>query len=213
VDFRFEAGVETPAGIWQQMQDISSIALMRILEFSGCRLESGVVHSAGVILMPINRLPDMEENLEDLKEQLVGKVKALNLAPQEEKIRIKQQIRELRKEIREQEEKYWQVLAQQTKTVEIPEQEAEIIVAEIVEGVGQIEVQRQYPDEVIQILQEIRDKLNQPGATAAAKLKGVISSIPPFVGISYEAELDTENFFQQHFPTFRKWIKVLAKKS
>ena len=162
--------------------------------------------------MPIDRLSDIEENLELLQEQLVGKQKALNLAPQEEKIRIKQQIRELRKEIREQEEEYWQVLAQQAKTVEIPEQEAEIIVAEIVNEVGQIELQR-HPDEVLQILQEIRDKLNQPGPTAAAKLKGVISSIPPFVGISYEAELDTENFLQQHLPTFRKWAKVLAKKS
>ena len=163
--------------------------------------------------MPIDRLPDMEENLEDLKEQLVGKVKALNLAPQEEKIRIKQQIRELRKEIREQEENYWQVVAQQTKTVEIPEPEAKIIVAEIVEEVGQIEVQRQYPDEVIQILQDIREKLNQPGATAAAKLKGVMSPIPPFVGIAYEVELDTEKFLQRHFPTFQKWAKLLAKKS
>jgi hypothetical protein len=163
--------------------------------------------------MPIDRLPDMEENLEDLKEQLVGKVKALNLAPQEDKIRIKLQIRELRKEILEQEEDYWQVFARQTKTVEIPEQEAEVIVAEIVEEVGQIEVQGQYPDEVVQILQEIRDKLNQPGETAAAKLKAVISNIPPFIGISYEAELDTENFLQQHFPTFWKWAKVFAKKS
>lgn len=165
--------------------------------------------------MPIDRLSDMEENLELLREQLVGKQKALNFAPQEEKIRIKQQIRELRKEIREQEEEYWQVFARKTKTVEIPEPEAEleIIVAQIVEEVGQIEVQRQYSDEVVQILQQIRDRLNQPGPTAAAKLKGVISSIPPFVGISYEAELDTENFLQQHFPTFRKWAKVLAKKS
>ena len=163
--------------------------------------------------MPINRLSDIQESLELLQEQLGGKQKALNLAEQAEKIRIKQQIRELRKEIREQEEEYWLVIARQTKTVEIPEPEAEIIVAEIVEEVGQIEVQRQYPDEVVQILQEIRDKLNQPGPTAAAKLKGVISSIPPFVGISYEAELDTENFLQQHFPTFRKWAKVLAKKS
>jgi Glu-tRNA(Gln) amidotransferase subunit E-like FAD-binding protein len=163
--------------------------------------------------MPINRLSDIEENLESLREQLGGKEKARVLARLEDKTLIKQQIRELRKEIREQEENYWQVLAQQTKTVEIPEQEAEIIVAEIVEEVGQIEVQRQYPDEVIQILQEIRDKLNQPGATAAAKLKGVISTNFPFVGISYEAELDTENIFQRHFPTFRKLIKVLAKKS
>jgi hypothetical protein len=163
--------------------------------------------------MPINRLPDMEENLEDLKEQLVGKVKALNLAPQEEKIRIKQQIRVLRKEIREQEEKYWQLLAQQAKTVEIPEQEAEIIVAEIVEEVGQIEVQGEYSDEVLQILQEIRDKLNQPGATAAAKVKWVISTNFPFVEISCEGEVDTEKLLKQRFPTFRKWAKVLAKKS
>lgn len=163
--------------------------------------------------MPINRLSQIQENWELLQEQLGGKEKALIFAPQEEKIRIKQQIRELRKEIREQEEEYWQVLDRQTKAVEIPEDEAEIIVAEIVEEVGQIEVRRQYSDEVLQILQEIRDKLNQPGPTAAAKLKGIISSIPPFIGISYEAELDTENFLQQHFPTFRKWAKVLAKKS
>jgi DNA repair exonuclease SbcCD ATPase subunit len=163
--------------------------------------------------MPINRLSQIEKNLELLQEQLGGKEEALIRAPEEEKIRIKQQIRELRKEIREQEEEYWQILARQTKTVEIPEHEAEIIVAEIVEEVGQIEVQGQYSDEVLQILQEIRDKLNQPGPTAAAKLKGVISSIPPFVGISYEAELDTENFFQRHFPTFQEWAKALAKKS
>jgi len=163
--------------------------------------------------MPINRLSDIEENLELLREQVVGKQKALNLAPQEEKTRIKLQIRELRKEIREQEEEYWQILARQTKTAEIPEAEAEIIVAEIVEEVGQIELQGQYPDQVLELLQEIRDTLNKPGSTAAAKLKGVMSPIPPFVGISYEVELDTEQFLQRHFPTFQKWAKVLAKKS
>jgi hypothetical protein len=163
--------------------------------------------------MPIDRLSDIEENLELLREQVVGKQKALNLAPQEEKTRIKLQIRELRKEIREQEEEYWQILARQTKTAEIPEAEAEIIVAEIVEEVGQIELQGQYPDQVLELLQEIRDTLNKPGSTAAAKLKGVMSPIPPFVGISYEVELDTEQFLQRHFPTFQKWAKVLAKKS
>ena len=163
--------------------------------------------------MPINRLSDIEENLELLLEQLVGKHKALNLAPQEEKIRIKQQIRELRKEIREQEEDYWQIIAQQTKTVAIAEPEAEIIVAEIVKEVGQMELQRQYPNEVLQLLQEIRDTLNKPGSTAAAKLKGVMSPIPPFVGIAYEVELDTEQFLQRHFPTFQNWAKALAKKS
>lgn len=163
--------------------------------------------------MPINRLSDIEENLELLREQVVGKQKALNLAPQEEKTRIKLQIRELRKEIREQEEEYWQVFARQVKTVEIAEEEAEIIVGEIVEDLGQIEVQGQSPDRVLQLLQEIRDAVNKPGSTAGLKLKGVISPIPPFVAISIEGELDGDQFVRQNFPTFQNWAKLLAKKS
>ena len=163
--------------------------------------------------MPINRLSQIEKNLKLLGEQQNAMEQEALVIGGLPKIQIEQRLREeIKPKIREYQKEYWQVLAQQAKTVEIPEQEAEIIVAEIVNEVGQIELQR-HPDEVLQILQQIRDKLNQPGPTAAAKLKGVISSIPPFVGISYEAELDTENFLQQHFPTFRKWAKVLAKKS
>ncbi|MEG4885041.1 hypothetical protein QUB75_30275 [Microcoleus sp. K1-B6] len=49
--------------------------------------------------MPINRLSDIEENLESLREQLGGKEKAQVLARLEDKTLIKQQIRELCKEI------------------------------------------------------------------------------------------------------------------
>ncbi|MEG4117767.1 hypothetical protein QUA43_09870 [Microcoleus sp. N9_B4] len=168
----------------------------------------------GVKSMQINRLSQIEKNLKLLRDQQHALEREAILTTGLPKIHAEQRLQEeIKPKIREYEKEYWQVLAQQTKTVEIPEPEAEIIVAEIVEEVGQIEVQRQYPDEVVQILQEIRDKLNQPGQTAAAKLKGVISSIPPFIGISYEAELDTENFFQRHFPTFQKGVKALAKKS
>lgn len=164
--------------------------------------------------MSMDRLSQIEKKLKFLRDQQNVLEQEAILTTGLPKIQAKQRLEEdIKPEIREYEKEYWQILARQTKTVEIPEPEAEIIVAEIVEEVGQIEVQRQYPDEVVQILQEIRDNLNQPGPTAAAKLKGVISSIPPFVGISYEAELDTENFLQQHFPTFRKWAKALPKKS
>ena len=163
--------------------------------------------------MPINRLSQIEKNLKLLGEQQNAMEQEALVIGGLPKIQIEQRLREeIKPKIREYQKEYWQVLAQQAKTEEIPEHEAQAIVAQIVEEVGQIELQR-HPDEVLQILQQIRDKLNQPGPTAAAKLKGVISSIPPFVGISYEAELDTENFLQQHFPTFRKWAKVLAKKS
>ena len=161
-----------------------------------------------------DRLSQIEKKLKLLRDQQDALENKAIMTTGIENIQTEQWLQEeIKPKIREYEKEYWQVLAQQTTIGEISEQEAEIIVAEIVEEVGQIEVQGQYSDEVLQILQEIRDKVNQPRATAAAKLKGVISSIPPFVGISYEAELDTENFFQQHFPTFRKLIKVLAKKS
>ncbi|MEG5015819.1 MULTISPECIES: hypothetical protein [unclassified Microcoleus] len=164
--------------------------------------------------MPSDRLSQLEKNLKSLRDQQHALEEEAILTTGLPKIQAEQRLEEqIKPKIREYEKEYLQVLAQQTKTVEIPEQEAESIVAEIVEGVGQIEVQPQYPDEVVQILQEIRDRLNQPGQTAAAKLKGVISSIPPFVGISYEAELDTENLLQRYFPTFWKLVKVLAKKS
>jgi hypothetical protein len=165
--------------------------------------------------MSNNRLRQIEENLLLLREQLGGMETTLITAPAEEKIRLKQRIRtELRPQIRQFEEEYWQILANQADELAIPEADAEVIVAEIVQQVDQLEVRQPapYPADVLNLLQQIRDTLNQPGTPAAAKLKGVISSIPPFIGVSYEAELDTENFFRTYFPTFTRWIKGAAKK-
>ena len=136
------------------------------------------------------------------------------ISPMEERARINQRINlELKPEIQRYEEEYWGILAAQTELLEFQEQESETIVAEIVAEVNQIEANKasEYPKEVLQVLQDIRDSLRQPGKPAAAKLKGVISSFPPFFGVSYEAELDTESFFQRHFPTFTRLIKGATK--
>jgi len=52
---------------------------------------------ANVIAMTTERSADIQKNLDLLYEQLAGKEKALVLAPQEERVRIKQQIRDLRR--------------------------------------------------------------------------------------------------------------------
>lgn len=62
-------------------------------------------------------------------------------------------------------------------------------------------------------LQKIYAEVSKPGEPAAAKLKGTLSLLPPFVGLAYEAELDTETFLKRHFPTFQQWAKALAKKA
>lgn len=164
--------------------------------------------------MSNQRLNQLEENLELLYEQLAGLERAKTLSPMEEGVRLQQRIREKKKEIQPIEQEYWQTVARSANQLSIPEPEAEVAVGEIVEAVTQIEAYPTpaYSAEMLQILREIRDRLNQPGSPAAAKLKGVISSVPPFLSLSYEAELDTENFFRTHFPTFTRLIKGAAKK-
>ncbi|MFN6487872.1 MULTISPECIES: hypothetical protein [unclassified Nostoc] len=163
--------------------------------------------------MSSDRLGDVEEILTRYRKQLSGKELTLTTTPDEDKERIKLQITDLKKLMQPYEQEYWEILSEQSETIEISEQEAQVVVAQIVNQVRKIEVNElTYPDEALMLLKEIRDKLNQPDKSAAAKLKGVISSIPPFVGISYEAELDTENFLRKHFPTFISLINRTIKK-
>jgi len=162
-----------------------------------------------------DRLRQIEENLSLLQEQLGGMEKALIRAPEEEKPRIKQRIRdEIRLPMREYEQEYWQLIAENANQFVIPEADAEVAIAEIVEHVTQIEAQplNPYSEEVLQILRDIRNKLTQPSSSASAKVKGVISTIPPFIGVAYEGELNLEKFFQQNFPTFTKLIRGATNK-
>lgn len=164
--------------------------------------------------MPSDRLRQLDTSLETLREQLGGMEETYTLSPLEEQTRIKLRIKKLKTQIHEFEVEYWQTLAQESNQLEIAEPEAEVAIAEIVENVTQIEAQppATYSAEMLQILREIRDKLNQPGTSATAKVKSVISSVPPFIGLSVETELDTEAFFRKNFPTFTKLIRGAAKK-
>jgi regulator of replication initiation timing len=164
-----------------------------------------------------DRLHQLETRIAELQEQLAGLEEALVLSPMEEQTRLKQRIKKLKAEMRPFEEEYWRRVAQQAQELSIPEAEAEVAVAEIVEEVTQLEAYppANYPDALLQVLREIRDSLNQPSepeTPASAKLKSAISLMPPFVNVSYEGEIDLEKFFQTHFPTFRKLIKAAAKK-
>lgn len=159
-----------------------------------------------------DRIKQLEKVLKRLRDQIAGKEDALTTIAPEEKVRIKQQISDLRLEIKPFEEEYWQLLRNKSKQVEISEPEAKVVVAELVEQVGQLQNSTQYPDEVIQILREIYLEVSKPNSPASAKLKGALSMLPPFVSLGYEAEIDTESFFRTYMPTFTKWYKALAKR-
>ena len=158
--------------------------------------------------MSAKDLEQLEDDIKLLRDQLAGKRRTLVMIAPEEQVRIEQQIAELLKKIRNFEQEKWDLIAQLTSTSDIANDEAEAIVAEIVADVANP------PDDVsadiLALLQNILAKLNEPDKNAAAKLKGAISLLPPFVSLTYEAELDTENTFQKYFPTVSHWGKSLA---
>ncbi|MEZ2321922.1 MAG: DEAD/DEAH box helicase [Microcoleus sp.] len=161
--------------------------------------------------MSNDRFRAVEENLELLRKDIAGREKAKILASFEEKTRIELGIQEQRKQMRLFEEEYWQLLATRATQVEITEQEAEIVVAELVEQVGQLQTSTQYPDQLLQLLQNIYIEVSKTGKPDAAKLKGALSMFPPFFSLSYEGEIDIEKFCHTHLPTFTNWYKALAK--
>lgn len=165
-----------------------------------------------------DRLSELEKHLKSFYEQRYGLEEGARMTPDDEKrIQNEQKIRDkIRPKIREYEQEYLQELKQRSVGLMFREEDAEAVIEVVAQEVARVERQvDKYPDEyqnqIIQLLQEIKTKLDAPQPTAAAKLKGVLSSIPPFIGISYEAEIDTENFLRQHFPTFTRLVKGAKK--
>lgn len=162
--------------------------------------------------MSSERLSRLEKNLGRLRKQLANKEDTLVTIEPSEKERIRQQIEDLKSEIKGFEEEYWLTLRDVATDIVVSDAEAEPIVAEIIEVTPTLQVSADLSAEMLALLQKIYAQVSQPEATAAAKLKGVISSFSPFVGVAYEGEIDTEKFLQKYFPTFRRWTKALVKK-
>ncbi|MBF2028185.1 MAG: hypothetical protein IGS48_15705 [Oscillatoriales cyanobacterium C42_A2020_001] len=160
------------------------------------------------------RLADLEKNLELLYQKLGAMERSRIMAyDAEAKISIEQRIREeIRPQIQQNEVEYWQLLAQEVDSLLIDEVDASSAITEVIQTVEIIEQNNanQYPDQVIQLLTEIRNKLNEPGKSSSAKLKTALPLLPPF--ISYEVELETEGVLRRMFPTFSRLLKKVEKK-
>ena len=160
------------------------------------------------------RIAQLERNLEGLYNLLGAADEGIirsqsTVAAAKYKMEIQDDIRP---KIRAYEEEYFQILQQMTPELTFVEADAQgalDVIAQEVERVNQQAAQ--YPPDLLILLQKIEAKLNEPGITADAKLKGTLSLFPPFVALSYEAQLDTENFFRKNFPTFRRLIKGAKK--
>lgn len=143
----------------------------------------------------MEELNHIERQLDLLQEQRRALEEEMTLSTSAmEKIRLKQQVREqLLPKIRGFEQQLADFLVNRVSESEIAIQDAEVIEGEIVTAIEAIErlpVQNR-ADEAMQLLREIHLKLNEPGKTAAGKLKVALPLLPTIV--SYEMELDTES--------------------
>ncbi|MBD2094587.1 hypothetical protein H6F90_05405 [Trichocoleus sp. FACHB-591] len=163
--------------------------------------------------MSSDRLRQVEKNLNRLRIQLEGKEDTLTSIAPEERARIKLQIADLKAEMQPFEREYWEILAEQSGSVAIAEPAPEVVVAEIIEQVGQLQTSQQYPDEVLEWLQKIYAEVTKPEPSATAKLKGALSLLPPFVNVSYEAEVEPGKLLRTHFRKLIRYAQELAKKS
>lgn len=159
------------------------------------------------------RLSQLRELLDIQYEKLYEYEKAIELTDgQSQRIALRQQIkRNLVPRLRETEEEYASLLADSVSVEDIPEIEAQNLVFELIENSNRIDylMSAGASKTMIQLLQEIKVKLNEPEKSAAAKLKVVLPIIPMVA--SYEFELDTEAFLTRSWRSIRSLFEKLPK--
>jgi hypothetical protein len=161
---------------------------------------------------PLNqRLANLEYLLELDYDKLAEQEQELSITASpnvrnEAKQRIK---RDIMPRIRNNEVEYWSLLREFANRSEIAEPEAQTAIATIVQDAEIIQT-KPMPDEVLQKLQEILNKLNEPGTAAAAKAKFAVNVIPGV--LAYEFELDTETTLRQVFRPLKQLFGAAAKK-
>lgn len=159
--------------------------------------------------MTTQRLIDLENALE-LRYETLGKVEK-RLAMTDEifsKNAIELRIREeVLPEIRKYEAEYWEVMSQEARSCAVEEVEAQNAIVEVAQVVEWIEKQpnANYPEELMQLLLEIRDTLKKPKELASAKAKLALPLIPGI--LSYEFELDTASALRRGLQPIKQMFK------
>ena len=162
--------------------------------------------------MSIDRFAQLEKNLTSLY-ALLGAAEdgAIREISKVNGLKYEMEADELKPKIRKVEEELFALLQQESRGLTFVEADAQATIDVIVQEVSRVRRQPDLSEQVLAVLQRVEDKLNEPGVTADAKLKGTLSVFPPFIGLAYEGQIDTENFCRKYFPTFTRLMKGAKK--
>jgi len=203
------------------LYDLEEIGLLRLadsklyrLTMEGRRLAAELEKSQGVeagepqekrggVAMAMEfdarRIGHLEELLQIEYEKLHELEKELAITSSAaQKFELRQRIkREVLPQLRKHETEYAELLVQGADAGTLPRDEAEALVTDLAQAAEGLEAATGdgWPDEMLRLLKDLREKLDEPGKAAAAKLKVALPIIPQIV--SYEMELDVESFMAQ----------------
>lgn len=163
---------------------------------------------------PSRRLVDLEELLKTNYQKLTKFQNRLDrTASVREEFDIEGDIPKIRKAIRDYEAEYWEVLAQEARNCAVEEVEAQKAIVEVVHEIEIMEnnPDANYPAQLLNLLQQIRDNLNKPETPVEGKVKLVLNLLPGV--ITYEVELDTEKALRKvKEPIKRLFREAIEKK-
>ena len=153
------------------------------------------------------RLNDLQDNLDLLYEKLgMFENELIMAANANQKFELKKRIaKEILPSIRRYESEYWDLFPKDN--VVFSDEEAEATLVEVDQAVKAIERvdAAEYPPGMMELLQEIRNQLNDMDKAAAAKLKVALPIVPMLA--SYELEMDTEGMLSRIWQPIRNRLK------
>lgn len=156
-----------------------------------------------------HRMAELEEFLEIEYEKLFELERAISIADGiTQKVAIRQQIkRDLLPRLQRLGQEYAGLLVSAAYSNKVSVLDAEILVEDLNEATfrSQELTQGLASPEMVGLLNEIRDKLNEPGKSALAKLKVALPIVPLIA--RYELELDTEAVVNQAWRKVRDFFK------
>ncbi|MGL4503367.1 MAG: hypothetical protein ACRCU2_30175 [Planktothrix sp.] len=157
------------------------------------------------------RLKALQKNLDLLYKKLGMFEQELAICSNANQIfDYEQRVEKIIPQIRGYEVEFWRIIAQDAGVYfeNTDEQTATEVLATLQSEVTAIERVNSITssNEMMEILRDIKAKLNEPEASASAKLKATI----PYNSriLSYEADLDTERFIFKKFQPLRKFLRL-----
>lgn len=158
----------------------------------------------------LRRMKDLEETIQMVYDRLHEFEKRMVATSDvAERFSLRQRIRdEITPDLRKYGKEYADLLADLTNLEDLAPEESDSVLRDVLAAVEAAEQKKpdDAPQEMLNLLKEIKEKLNEPGKTAAAKLKVSLPIIPLIS--AYELELDTENFLTQ---VWRKATSLFRK--